>query len=882
MPKKLCAILAVLLLTISLVCILPLGHAAGPTIWTNQADYSPGETVTIYGTGFSPRFIVSASVTGPDNLTSQWTITSNSSGSFTTCYQLGQITGSYVISVTDGTHAVEVTFLDCAKNYFASISSNTVYTGQTQNYTINISNDLSSATGEGMGSAQVSIPSGFTVQASSIKVTAPSGKSWTETVSAGQIKLTADTGADELGRGESISVSFSGTAPATAGTCTWTTYTYEQPRWAGDNFHILCYQPTVTVNCKSEVLITITSNPVTGAGFLKVDGISITTPCTFTWTPSQTHTLQAISPVAAGTGVQYVFTVWSDCEGQTLNYVVPQTSATVTANYKTQYYLTVSSSYDSPTPTSRWFDAGTSINASVTSPWPTSASGTRYVCIGWTGTGSVPSSGSGTSTTFTIGAPSSITWNWKTQYSVTFSETGVGSDFTGTVVVIDGINYGVSSLPVSFWFDSCTSHSFAFQSPLVVTANQKQYVWTSTSGLSCSQSGSITVSGYGKVTGNYKTQYYLTVASMYDTPSGGGWYNSGANAYAKLTTGTVNISPGWMKAIFTKWSGDATGTGLTSNAISMNGPKTAIANWVIQYYLKVASSPSSVPPNSGAGWYNQNTTAILNATAYSASSNGVRYRFSYWDVDGTSVSGNPINVYMNTNHTATAHYVMQYCVTFSETGIGSDFTGTVVTINGKNYGAGSLPVSLWYDSGTTQSFSFQSPLMVTANQKRYGWSSTTGLSSAQNSTSFSISASGSVTGNYKTQYCVTFSETGVGSDFTGTVITIGGISYGASGLPASIWCISSTSHSFAFGSPLVVTSNQKQYLWTSTSGLSSAQSGSITVSGYGSVIGTYKTQYRLTISTNFGSVSPASAWYNPGSIVTISATSPSAGSGERY
>ena len=43
--------------------------------------------------------------------------------------------------------------------------------------------------------------------------------------------------------------------------------------------------------------------------------------------------------------------------------------------------------------------------------------------------------------TFAINAPSSITWNWKIQYQVTFDQTGVGSDFTGTVVTIDSVNY---------------------------------------------------------------------------------------------------------------------------------------------------------------------------------------------------------------------------------------------------------------------------------------------------------------------------------------------------------------------------------------------------------------------------------------------------------
>jgi hypothetical protein len=75
-------------------------------------------------------------------------------------------------------------------------------------------------------------------------------------------------------------------------------------------------------------------------------------------------------------------------------------------------YFTVSSPYDSPTPTSGWFNDGTNITETVTSP-VAGPTGTQYVCTGWTGTGSVPASGTATSVTFTITQPSSITWLWE-------------------------------------------------------------------------------------------------------------------------------------------------------------------------------------------------------------------------------------------------------------------------------------------------------------------------------------------------------------------------------------------------------------------------------------------------------------------------------------
>ena len=103
-----------------------------------------------------------------------------------------------------------------------------------------------------------------------------------------------------------------------------------------------------------------------------------------------------------------------------------------------QYYLTVTSQYGSPSPTSNWYDAGSSISASVNSP-VSGGTGTQYACTGWTGSGSVPATGSSCSTSFTINAASSITWNWKTQYYLT--------------IQVNPSDGGTTS-PASNWYDS--------------------------------------------------------------------------------------------------------------------------------------------------------------------------------------------------------------------------------------------------------------------------------------------------------------------------------------------------------------------------------------------------------------------------------------------
>jgi len=41
-------------------------HADGPQIWTDKPDYSPGETVTIYGSGFTADATVTITIERPD------------------------------------------------------------------------------------------------------------------------------------------------------------------------------------------------------------------------------------------------------------------------------------------------------------------------------------------------------------------------------------------------------------------------------------------------------------------------------------------------------------------------------------------------------------------------------------------------------------------------------------------------------------------------------------------------------------------------------------------------------------------------------------------------------------------------------------------------
>jgi PKD repeat protein len=105
-----------------------------------------------------------------------------------------------------------------------------------------------------------------------------------------------------------------------------------------------------------------------------------------------------------------------------------------------------------------------------------------------------------------------------------------------------------------------------------------------------------------------------------------------------------------------------------------------------KYYLTVRTSPTGVTTIPGEGLYSNGTSVPLTAPSYVDVSSNTRYRFTYWDMDGNSQGSgvNPISVLMTANHTATAHYVTQYLVTFNHIGLTSDAAGTVVSVDGSN------------------------------------------------------------------------------------------------------------------------------------------------------------------------------------------------------
>jgi hypothetical protein len=170
----------------------------------------------------------------------------------------------------------------------------------------------------------------------------------------------------------------------------------------------------------------------------------------------------------------------------------------------------------------------------------------------------------------------------------------------------------------------------------------------------------------------------------------------------------------------------------------------------------MATNPLGVTTPSGEGWYYAGSHATISTDAYVPIDSTSQYRYNGWTTpDITEIADpttSPTTVYMDKGKTVTALYATQYKVTFSQSGVGSDFTGTVMTIDGHDYDRSGH--TFWWDKDSTHAFSFASPLLISGNVKRYVWTSTSGLSTSQIGTA-TITGTGSVNGNYKTQYLLT-------------------------------------------------------------------------------------------------------------------------------
>jgi CSLREA domain-containing protein len=148
------------------------------------------------------------------------------------------------------------------------------------------------------------------------------------------------------------------------------------------------------------VTVTVKAN-IAGPSF-SVDGQTYTSAQTFTWLSGSTHLLSTTSPQSAGTDARYKWNSWSD-NGAISHTVTPTKNKTYTANFTTQYFLTMTAeSGGTVTPASTWKNSGAVVSITAT---PSGG----HTFTGWSGTGTGSYTGANNPASITIGGPISET-----------------------------------------------------------------------------------------------------------------------------------------------------------------------------------------------------------------------------------------------------------------------------------------------------------------------------------------------------------------------------------------------------------------------------------------------------------------------------------------
>jgi len=311
------------------------------------------------------------------------------------------------------------------------------------------------------------------------------------------------------------------------------------------------------------VQITIQTTP-TGRAFT-VDGVSYNGTQTFSWDSGSSHAIATTSPQSGGTGVQYLWTRWSDNGAISHTVVVPTTNKIYTATFRTQYYLTMThGAGGTVTPASGWKNSGAIVSIHAT---PTNNNQVSYNFSGWTGSGAGSYSGANNPASITMNGP--ITENGsftQNNVQVTVQTSPAGLSFS-----VDGTPYTTAQ---TFSWQPGSSHTIATTSPQN-GATGVRYVWSSWigGGAISHTVAPITNKTY---TANFNTQYFLTMSHGTGgtvTPAST-WKASGAAVSIHATPASGHN--------FTTWSGSGTGSYSGTNnpaSITMGGPITETASF---------------------------------------------------------------------------------------------------------------------------------------------------------------------------------------------------------------------------------------------------------------------------------------------------------------
>ncbi len=210
-----------------------------------------------------------------------------------------------------------------------------------------------------------------------------------------------------------------------------------------------------------------------------VDGTNYTSSRTFNLTPGSSHTISTSSPQNGGAGIQYAWSGWSD--GGAISHVIaPLTSFTGTANFTTNYFLTMNAGPGgSVSPASFWTNSGENVTI-------TAMPNTGYSFSNWLGSGPGSYSGNNSAASVTMEGPITET--------AAFQPAILGVSMSGITNVV--MTYGTT--PGSMYH-------------LETTTNLAPASWTTVAGSSTNAAGT-SVTFTVRVQSGDQQRYFRTVS----------------------------------------------------------------------------------------------------------------------------------------------------------------------------------------------------------------------------------------------------------------------------------------------------------------------------------------------------------------------------------
>lgn len=247
-------------------------------------------------------------------------------------------------------------------------------------------------------------------------------------------------------------------------------------------------------------------------------------------------------------------------------------------------------------------------------------------------------------------------------------------------------NYGTTY--GSGWYVKDSSATFSVDSVFQEWDN-KRYVfklWNGTgknSYTGTQRTNTIVMTNPVTETAEWKLQYLLKIDSPYGNPVGAGWYDQGDTAVIDIDSLVSQIEG--TRYVFKSWSGKGNGSYSGSTRITevvISEPILEQALWGTEHYLWIKSKPEGITQFMKSGWYSQNQNVVTDTAKQVIRLPDYVYQFLNWSADGKPLTENPIQILMDTTHTAEAVYLVDSVLVSITTNIG---TGTSIFVDGIEY-----------------------------------------------------------------------------------------------------------------------------------------------------------------------------------------------------